>query len=458
MSRRPSLAPVEVRATESLPLTDLGNAERFARQHGESVRYVEGLGWHVWDGTRWARDDTRHAERLAHETVRSLTAEADLLRDSDSARWQWVLRHALKSEDARRLAAMLRLAESLADLHVRPDDLDSQPELFNVENGTVDLRTGEILRHDRRNLITKIAPVPYDPVARAPTWDAFLRWAFLDRLDLIEYVQRCVGYCMAALTTEHVFFLLHGNGGNGKTTFLDSIEHVLGDYCARVPASVFLGGRDQELGLAAAAGSRLVLAVEPETGRAFRDGLLKTVTGERKFTARRLYHDPITLPLTFKVAIAMNDLPEVRDDSDGFWRRVRLLPFENVIRPEQKDTRLGDQLRQEADGILAWAVRGAIRYFEVGLGSAVAVADATAAYREEESTIRRFVEDRCVLNPGAWVKTAALYSEFRGWAETDGESRVPRRSSFRSRVLRIDGIRARDRDIGRGLSGIGIKA
>jgi putative DNA primase/helicase len=451
------ILPAEMKAADSLPLTDLGNAERFARQHGDSARYVEGLGWHAWDATRWCLDGSRHVERLAHETVRALTAEANVVRDSDGARWRELLRHAMRSEDMTRVRAMLAMAESLACFHVQADELDRQPELLNVENGTVNLRTGEMYRHDRRDLISKLAPVHFDPTEKAPTWDKLLRWAFLERDDLIAYFQRCVGYALTASTQEHVFFLLHGNGGNGKTTVLDALEGILGDYCTRVPASAFLGGQDQERGLASAAGSRLVLAVEPETGRAFRDGLIKTVTGERKFTARRLYENAVTLPLTFKIAIAANHLPEVRDDSDGFWRRVRLIPFENVIRAEEKDTRLGDRLRDEYPGILAWAIRGAVRYFELGLGSAPEADAATQAYREEESTIRRFVEDRCDLDPEAWVLTAPLYAEFKTWAERNGEQRVPRRSDFRARALRLDGVRARDKDIGRGLAGIKLR-
>lgn len=454
--RRRSIAP-EIRAGEGRPLTDLGNAERFARQFSSEVRYVEGIGWHTWDGARWARDGSRHVERLAHETVRSLTAEAEAARDADPASWREILRHAMRSEDATRLRAMLALAESLSGIHVRAEDLDLPPELLNVENGTVDLRTGELHHHDRAQLLSKLAPVPYRPDATAQTWDAFLRWAFLERADLITYFQRCVGYALTASTREHVFFLLHGNGGNGKTTVLDALEGIWGDYCTRVPASAFLGGRDQEQGLASAAGSRLVLAVEPETGRAFRDGLIKTVTGERKFTARRLYENAVTLPLTFKIAIAANHLPEVRDDSDGFWRRVRLIPFENAIRAEERDTTLGDRLRAEYPGILAWAVRGAISYFETGLGSAPEADAATQAYREEESTIRRFVEDACELDPDAWVLTAPLYTEFKAWAEKNGEQRIPRRSDFRARALRLDGVRARDKDIGRGLAGIRLR-
>ncbi len=455
--RRRSSAP-ELRAGEARPLTDLGNAERFVLHFGYEVRYVEGIGWHVWDGTRWAPDRSRHVERLGHETVRSLTAEADLLRDSDPPRWRELLRHAMRSEDATRIRALLRLAESLAGVHVRAEDLDLPPELLNVENGTVNLRTGELLPHDRAQLLSKLAPVPYHPDATAPTWEAFLRWAFLDREELIAFFQRCVGYAFTASTREHAFFLLHGNGGNGKTTVLDVLEGILDDYCARVPASAFLGGRDQEQGLSSAAGARLVLAVEPETGRAFRDGLIKTVTGERKFTARRLYHDAVSLPLTFKIAIAANHLPEVRDDSDGFWRRVRLIPFENAIREEEKDTRLGDRLRAEYPGILAWAVKGAIRYFEVGLGSAPEADAAALAYREEESTIRRFVEDRCEMDPDGWVLTAPLYAEFKAWAERNGERIVPRRSDFRARALRLDGVRGADRGIGRGLAGIRLRA
>ena len=336
-------------------------------------------------------------------------------------------------------------------------ELDSDPHLLNVENGTVDLRTGELLRHDRKRLITKLAPVRYAENAKCPTWEKFVAWAMVGRPELVAFVQRAFGYCLTGLVREQVWFLLHGSGRNGKTTFLEAAKGVMGDYASRAMPDVFMERVSHPTELAFLAGARFILAVEPEIGKAFRDGLLKAVTGEEEMTARRTHKDPFTFDVTFKIAIAANHLPVVKDDSDGFWRRVRLLPFDNQVAEEAKDPDLREKLRREYPGILAWLVRGAVEWHERGLGSAPEVEFATRTYRGDQDLVRRFVDDECELNAEGWVKGAAIFQVFQDWCHRSGEVGL-RRPDFAARLVRVDGVKENRRSYSRGFSGVRLRS
>jgi putative DNA primase/helicase len=441
-------------ADRRFQLTDLGNAERFAFRNAHLLRYVHGIGWHIYDGKRWALDSSGGVGRLAAAAVRSMYEEAQQL--EDPARRELV-RHALQSEKAERLGALVRLAEAIQGVSATAAELDRDPFLLNVDNGTIDLRSGRLLPHDRQHLITKLAPVAHDPEASCPNWEAFIRWALLGRDDLVAYVQRVLGYWLTASVAEQAWFLLHGPGQNGKTTLLECVQEMMGDYAVRAMPEVVLGKSSHPTEVAVLAGSRLALAIEPDMGKPFRDGLLKALTGESQFTARRMHKDPFTFPVTFKLVIAANHLPAVHDDSDGFWRRVRLIPFENRIEDSKRDRNLKEKLHAEWPGILAWRVRGAVDWFAHGLGSAPEVDAATRQYREEEDLVRRFTEEACEFGADAWALTGKLYEAFRDWCQRNGEHVIPR-PAFRTRLLRMEGVKSAARGYGRGLAGIKLRA
>lgn len=210
-------------------LTDLGNAERMVTRHGENLHYCfPWRRWFAWDGRRWAEDESGQVARAAKQTIRSLLSEAATI--EESGRRGTLARHALRSEAAGRLQAMMELAQSESGIPVLPDELDADPWTLNLGNGTLDLRTGRLREHRRADLITKLAPVDFNPTASCPRWLAFLDRIFAGNQEIIAFVQRLAGYALTGDIHEHVLTIFHGPGANGKTTLCETLLNLWGDY------------------------------------------------------------------------------------------------------------------------------------------------------------------------------------------------------------------------------------
>jgi putative DNA primase/helicase len=417
-------------------LTDLGNAKRFVLQHGANVRYIPARGgWFVWDHRRWRLDDTAEIERWGKQTAAAIWGEVQLESDSDEKKRIAAWAH--KSEGAARLEAMLRLAQSEAEVVARVEELDADPFLFNVLNGTIDLRTGALQPHRRKDLLTALAPVHYDPAATCPTWLAFLDRILAGDTPLIAFVQRFTGYALTGDTSEQVLFLLHGPGANGKSTWVEAVRGVLGDYAQQADFATFLSLRDDgrpRNDIARLAGARFVAAIEVEGGKRLNESLVKQLTGSDTITARYLYREFFEFVPQFKIFLAANHKPTIREMNTAMWRRVRLVPFTVTIPPEERDRTLPAKLRAEQPGILAWAVRGCLNWQQCGLGEPEAVRKATSAYKEEMDVLGAFVRECCVVDENAQVGAEALYKEFREWCDRNGEHHGTR-SRLRQRLL-----------------------
>ena len=222
---------------DSFTASDAGNAGRLVSRHGEDIMFCHPWSrWLTWDGRRWKIDDTGDVVRRAKGTVREMIETAVA---ADDRKFRGF---AIKSESDRSIRAMLTLAQS--ERPVLPEQLDTDPWLLNVENGTLDLRTGELRPHRRDDLLSKLAPVVYDPAAEAPRWLAFLGRIMAGRAEMIAFLQRAVGYSLTGSTREQVLFLLHGSGANGKSTYVETLRHALGDYAMQSPAETLLDRRE----------------------------------------------------------------------------------------------------------------------------------------------------------------------------------------------------------------------
>jgi putative DNA primase/helicase len=400
--------------------TDLGNAERFEAFAGARFRYVHAWGsWLVYDGTRWQRDPDGEAVRTARDMLRTMAAAAENLQEEGER--DELVKHALESESSARVSAMLSLAQSL--LPTAPEALDADPDLLNVRNGTLDLRTGELRPHDRCAYLTRLAPVPYDPSAACPRWDAFLHRILQGNERLIGFLRRAVGYSLTGHCSEQVLLLLYGVGANGKSTFLETIRALMGDYATQADFNTFLkrdteGARND---LARLLGTRLVSAVEAEAGKPLAEALVKQLTGGDTITARFLFKEFFDFKPQFKIWLAANHKPGVTGSDHGIWRRLRLLPFTVTIPEAERDQRLGAKLLEELPGILAWAVRGCLEWRAEGLGLPEEVRAATDSYREEMDTLGPFLEEICVAQADARVTAKELYAAYVAWAEGNGE-------------------------------------
>jgi putative DNA primase/helicase len=412
---------------DSESLTDLGNARRLVALHGKDLRYCHALGkWVVWDGTRWRLDATEEVTRRMVEVVHQMHGSAASQRDRNSrkALEDW----ARKSESEGKIRAAISLCQSQRAVVITPDDLDQQPWLLNCENGTLDLKTLELRPHQRQDFLTQKAGAPYDPNATCPTWDAFLNLITGGKLELQAFLQRAIGYTLTGLTSEQCLFILYGTGQNGKSTFLEAIRAMLGEYAAHAEFSTFLYQRNRSIrnDLAALRGARFITAIEADPGDRLSESVIKAITGGDPITARFLHREFFTYRPTYKLFLAVNDKPIIRGGSKGTWRRIRLVPFTVEIAEQQQDKHFAEKLRRELPGILAWAVRGCEQWRDPGLNPPAEVTRFTAEYREEMDSVGRFLAECCVLELEAETKSAVLYPAYKDYCERGGERPLPR--------------------------------
>lgn len=406
-------------------LTDRGNALRLVRQHGADFRHVHPWAKDlVWTGQRWQVDDTAQVERFAKGTVVRMYEEAAAAPD-DSIR-KALVSHALKSESAGSLAAMIRLARSESGIAVLPQDLDRDPWALTCPNGTLDLRTGRLRAHQRQDLATKMCPTPFDPKAACPLWERFLVEIFASDEELIAYLQRLFGYCLTGDVSEHLFPVCWGPGGNGKGTTLETIRATMGaDYSMAAMPDFLMARRGEHhpTELADLFGKRLVICQETEKGRRLNEPLMKWLTGGDRLRARRMREDAWEFSPTHKLFFVSNYKPEIRGTDTGVWRRVRLIPFTVTFEGEKKDPKMGEKLKAEAPGILAWMVRGALDWQRNGMAAPQRVMVATAEYRSDQDIIGAFLADCCLTGSEVFrTRASALYQVFRRWVQDTGET------------------------------------
>ena len=399
-------------------LTDLGNSERFVADHGEDVRYCYPWStWLVWTGARWERDDAGQVQRLAKETVRKIYQEAAAAEDED--RRKALAKHAQRSEAADRIRAMLELAKS--EIPVSPDELDNAAMLLNTKTGTIDLRTGGMREHRREDLITKLAPVEYDPSAPAPAWAATLE-RVLPSEEVRAFFKRLCGYAITGDVSEHVLPVLYGTGANGKSTILNALLAAAGDYGMQAAPDLLVSKKGSHpTEVADLFGMRLVASIEVEDGRRLAESLVKQLTGGDKVRARRMRQDFWQFDPTHKVFMAVNHKPEVRGTDNAIWRRLRLIPFEQTIPPAEQDKKLPEKLEAELAGVLRWAVEGCLEWQRDGLQAPAEVRRATGAYRSEMDVIGAFLADECELGPDYRASYKAVYGSYTEWCAEGGE-------------------------------------
>ena len=402
----------------SFKLTDLGNAERFIADHGHDVRYCHRWGaWLVYDRQRWRVDDRGAVVRLAKGTVRKIYREAS--DTEDEGRRKALAKHADRSESADKIRAMLELAKS--EVPVSPDELDAERWLLNVKNGTIDLRSAELREPRREDLITKLAPVEYDPSASAPTWAATLECS-LPSEALRAFFKRLCGYAFSGDVSEHILAVLYGTGANGKSTILNALLSAAGDYGMQAAPDLLVAKKGSHpTEVADLFGMRLVASIEVEDGRRLAESLVKQLTGGDKVRARRMRQDFWQFEPTHKAFMVVNHKPEVRGTDLGMWRRIRLIPFTETIASADQDKRLPEKLAAELPGILRWAVEGCLEWQREGLQAPVEVRKATAGYRAEMDVIGAFLADECEVGDGYKAPFKAVYERYAEWCVEGGE-------------------------------------
>jgi putative DNA primase/helicase len=365
-------------------------------------------------------DERDAISQKAKQTVRDILLEAYAI-DDQKKRGE-LLKHQIKSEGDSRIRAMIARAQSEPGIPAVPDELDTDPWLFNVQNGTIDLRTGQMRDHDRVDLITKIAPITYDLSATCPTFDRFLAH-IMPSQEMRVFLQRAVGYSLTGSTREDVIFINWGEGNNGKSTFMTPIMAMLGTYATQTQMDTLMikqhqGVRDDVADLQ---GARFVAAAEGNDGQRLAEGLVKQLTGGDRVKARHLYGRLFEFTPQFKLWLSTNYRPVIRGTDKGIWRRIRLVPFTVTIPDEEQDKSLAEHLEDELPGILNWALAGCLDWQRNGLGTPEAVENATKKYREEMDIIGTWLAEHCVESPRMVARASDLYASYKRWCEETGE-------------------------------------
>lgn len=393
---------------------DTGNAARFVDTNGHRLRVLPGGVWLAWTGTKW-KQDAAIAMQCAVALARQMLDEAVKIGD-ESAR-KAAVQHALATNSAGRLEAMLKIAATDPRLLVSGEMLDADEFGLNAPDGFVDLKTGQILAHDPARLCTKTTRVSPDGGIPTPEFDKFIRTIFAGDASLVEYVLRLLGYMLTGSTREQMLAFLHGSGCNGKSTLVELLAYIMGDYAAPIDTGLLMesrtpaGGANPEL--LRLRGLRLAFATETSDGVAFAESRLKWLTGGDTLTARDLYAAPVSWKPSHKLLLSGNYRPAIRGQDHGIWRRIHLVPFSVQIDETDRDAELPAKLRAEAPGIFAKLVEACGRWLCDGLKTPAAVKGATAAYRDESDSIGEFLSECCEVAHDASVPVGQLYPMYR---------------------------------------------
>lgn len=440
--------PTEMKSPFAYPFDDTGNARRFVDGNLGEIRYnhVDGV-WLYWDGRKWAEDQTgeikRRADRML-EKMRQQIADDPVWEEKDVAAFR---KHLSRSRSSRSKKAFIEEAKHLEGVPILPSQLDRYPSALNVQNGVVSLKTGVCKEHSREYLLTKLAGTVYDETAACPTWEQFLRDITQGDPGLILYLQRMVGYCLTASVREQCVFFLYGVGSNGKSTFVDVISEIMGEYAmACQPETVMMRDRNTSAraDIARLRSARLVTTFEPNDGARLDEGMVKQLTGGDKVTARFLYGKEFEFRPEFKILMATNYKPVIKGTDQGIWRRVRLIPFNLQLPDEKKDKRLPERLRREYPGILNWAIAGAVGWYREGLPPCKAVDEAVQEYRTEMDRVQQFIDDCLTASDGSSLRASLLYQCYRGWCQEQGDRYPVGPQKFYGEMKRRYGHRKRE--------------
>lgn len=403
-------------ASLRFPLTELGNAERLIERHGADMRYVAPGGWLIYDEGRWVQDERGVVMRWMKDTVRAIRDEANF-RDSQKLAkriWAW----AQSSESRSRMESALKLAQHEPDIAMLPKDFDLDPALLNVRNGTLDLRDGTLREHRREDHLRRQVPVDYDPEAEAPIFEAFLREVQPDG-EMRDFLQRAAGYSATGATSEQKLLLLHSSGQSGKSTLVELMFDLLGDYAKTLPAETLAQRNGDRIpnDVARLDGARFVSVIEFDDSARLNERLVKQLTGGDTVTARFMRGEFFDFRPQCTIWVSSNHRPVVTGTDEGIWRRFLLVDFPVHIPDDERDDTLGARIRAtELPGLLRWVVEGAVEWYRQRLSPPASVLAATADYRQSSDLLGALLDEEFVLGGDLSVSKADAYARYRDWS------------------------------------------
>ena len=416
-----------VKVKKNYTYDDTGNAQRFVDEFGENIRYhYKNKCWMIWDGKTWCKDDKQQIKNLADKMIREVKKEYFDELGKDDKKAEVILKNFKHLSSTSGKDAMLKEAMHIQSIATTNTDYDTNPYLLNCENGVVDLKTGTLLPHDKRYMLSKNTHVNVDFNGKPKEWINALNGIFQNNEGVLSFVKKAVGYSLTGDTKEQCFFQCYGNGANGKSVFLNTISNVLGDYAINAQVQSILAkgngnGGNASPDIARMNGSRFVRTNEPNEGSRFDEGLVKQLTGGDIVTARFLYGEEFQFKSEFKMWIACNYKIVVRGTDKGIWRRMRLIPFEAEFEGKNEDKNLENKIKAEYPQILAWAIQGCLQWQKEGLEMPDEIRIATNEYRDEMDIVRSFAKDRIKMKPGNKIKASLIYTAYKQWARDGNE-------------------------------------
>lgn len=409
-------------------LSDVGNAERVIALYGSSIRYdFIRDKFFIWNGHFWQMDISNSIYKLAKNTLRRLMAEVDSLDAKEDKVIEDMKSRlksfAVRSENDSRIKAIVNQLKSQSE--IMHNEWDSDLYLLNLSNGTLNLKTGRLENHNKNDYITRIISIDYEEKASCPDWLEFLNKVFVGDEDMMDFVQRSIGYSITGSQEEQCFYMLYGSGANGKSTFLNTIKMITGDYSDTLRASSLMARQydDGARGdLAKLQAKRFVCASELNEGQYFDESLIKSLTGGETIPVRFLYSEEFSLKPCFKIWLATNEKPRIKGTDLGIWRRVRLIPFLYTFTDDERDKNFMEKhILPELPGILNWAVQGSLKWLKEGISIPEKSLAETEDYRQEMDVVQRFVDETCILGDIYTIKVNDLYMRFNNWCSRLGD-------------------------------------
>ncbi|MBI5117300.1 hypothetical protein HZA56_12565 [Candidatus Poribacteria bacterium] len=424
--------------TGAYSLNDLYHARKLVEFHGQHIRHCPKLGgFFIWNGRHWTPDEEGQLWRWTIQTA-AHAYNADFSKAANNERVRlnkWITR----AQSGASVQQTLKQLQNQPEIMVTPDHFDRDPWLFNVNNGAIDLRTGKLREHRPEDMITKLAPIDFNPACPQPgLWTNFLKEIFGGNQNLVNFIKRVCGYALTGSVAEQKLFLLHGAGANGKTTFLETLMFVMGDYSLPLSSELLFSSRRRTHPpeFADLKECRLAAVTEVEFNKSLSEPAVKKLTAANPLAVRPTRRDRLEFDSSHKLFICADHIPIIQTTDHAIWRRITMIPFNVTIPEERQDKDLPQKLRAEARGILNWLVAGCLEWQKTGLDSPAEVTDAINAYRGDMDPLGAFLADRCDIAPEARENSADLYSSYTDWCECNDE---------RPLCPRLFGMRLRER-------------
>ena len=407
-----------------MQFSDITNRDFFIKAYSHRVRYC--ISWNkflIWNGTCWQIDTRGRVEEMCVDFIHIMYRA---LRSIDDMQLRIIFeKHLVRSESYRRIQGMVGLLKMSKDIKVEDFEMDRDNYLFNTSTQTINLKTSRIREATTKDLITKKSNFIFDKSAQCPTWNMFLQQIFNQDKDLIHFVQKAMGYSLSGDTSEQCLFILWGTGANGKSTFLNVLQQLFGDYASSTGTDTFMKKSSEHSNdIARLKGLRLVTTNEVEQGKPLSESLVKQITGEDELTARFLYGEYFSYKPTFKIFMATNHKPRIRGADNGIWRRIKMIPFTVTIPPEQRDKKLTEKLIAENSGILNWLLAGYVMWKKEGLTMEPdAVRNANEEYRMDMDVVGTFVNECLDIDASMkWrLNNTLLYNTYMKWCTKNNE-------------------------------------